>query len=99
MNSHDFIMLIEQLKELLLLSDCYALDEGESMEMLIDTLDGVSERLEAADDGAMEALRQLFVAAGPLHLLALDNGWSEIYDELAEMVESAAQNGSSISLS
>ena len=93
MNGYDFIPLIVQLKDLLFLSGCFAADEGEEAALVIAELDGISERLEIGDTSAPEALRHLFAQAGFLHMTALDNGWSEIYDELAEMIESNAGNG------
>ena len=93
MNGYDFIPLIVQLKDLLFLSGCFAADEGEEAALAIAELDGISERLEIGDTSALEALRHLFAQAGFLHMTALDNGWSEIYDELAEMIESNAGNG------
>ena len=93
MNGYDFIPLIVQLKDLLFLSGCFAADEGEEAALVIAELDGISERLEIGDTSALEALRHLFAQAGFLHMTALDNGWSEIYDELAEMIESNAGNG------
>ena len=96
MNGHDFIPLILQLKDLIFLSDCFASEESEEAELLIAELDVISDRLEADDPSAIESLRRLFSAAGLVHMTALDNGWSEIYDELAEMIESTAANGTFI---
>ena len=93
MNGPDFIPLLAQLKDLIFLSDCFANDESEEAELLVAELDGISERLESGDASAMLSLKQLFSAAGLLHMMALDNGWSEIYDELAEMIESTIGDG------
>ncbi len=90
MNGPDFIPLIVQLKDLIFLSDCFANAENEEAELLVAELDGISERLESGDASAIQPLKHLFSQAGLLHMMALDNGWSEIYDELAEMIESTA---------
>jgi len=87
MDDRDFIPLLEQVKDLLLLGECFAFDDEENdAEIVIEEIDDIREQLVSGDEDARECLQQLFYPAGLLHMMALDNGWSEIYDEMAALL-------------
>ena len=95
MDYDELLPLLEQLKEILALTEGFCPDEDNEVNELLLALDAIRERLEERDALGLERLAVLFSQAGALHSIALDNGWEEIFEELALIVE---QLGSPVSI-
>lgn len=89
MEHQDFLPLLEQLKDILFLTEGFYANEENAIHQLIAEIDWIYEGISSHDPNTLERLTLLFAPEGDLQMVALNNGWETIYCELAQMVESA----------
>lgn len=76
--------LLEQLKEIVLLSSNGAADE-EMLERLMERVDNVMEGISLGEQEALERLLILLAAEGEMESIAFQNNWDDILREIRQM--------------